>query len=75
MTLHVVGPALGLPRRLVIVVASVASLVGGFIVKYAVVMAGHASADDPAATFEYAGGRAPDTIEQDQLVEPGAGRQ
>lgn len=75
MTLHVVGPALGLPRRLVVVVASVASLVGGFIVKYAVVMAGHASADDPAATFEYAGGRAPDTIEQDQLVEPGAGRQ
>jgi hypothetical protein len=35
----------------------VASLVGGFIMKYAVVMAGHASADDPVATFEFAGGQ------------------
>ena len=59
MALHLLGSALGLPHRLVAVVASLASLVGGFIVKYAVVMAGHASADDPAATFEYAGGRPP----------------
>lgn len=59
LALHRVGPLLGLPHRLVTVVASVASLIGGFIVKYAVVMAGHASADDPAATFEFAGGRSP----------------
>jgi formate-dependent nitrite reductase membrane component NrfD len=57
IVLHVVGPALRLPFRLVVVLASVASLVGGFVMKYAVVMAGHASADDPAATFEFAGGQ------------------
>jgi len=59
LALHALGSALGLPRRLVAVVASLASLVGGFTLKYAVVMAGHASADDPAATFEYAGGQPP----------------
>jgi hypothetical protein len=41
-------------------VTAIASLVGGFIVKYAVVMAGHASADDPAATFEFAEGAVPE---------------
>jgi formate-dependent nitrite reductase membrane component NrfD len=56
LVLHAVGPKLGLPRRLVAVVAAAASLVGGFVVKYVVVMAGHASADDPAATFAFAGG-------------------
>jgi formate-dependent nitrite reductase membrane component NrfD len=59
LALHALGSMLGLPHRLVAVVASVASLVGGFMLKYAVVMAGHASADDPAATFEYAGGQPP----------------
>jgi formate-dependent nitrite reductase membrane component NrfD len=62
LMLHQVGAALGLPDRLVAIVASLSSLVGGFIVKYAVVIAGHISADDPAATFEYAGGRSPDRL-------------
>jgi formate-dependent nitrite reductase membrane component NrfD len=57
MALHAVGPALRLPHRLVVILASIATLIGGFIVKYAVVLAGHASADDPAATFEFAGGQ------------------
>jgi formate-dependent nitrite reductase membrane component NrfD len=61
--LHLLGRALGLPSRPVTALASVASLVGGFLLKYVVVMAGQASADDPAATFEYAGGRAPDRPE------------
>jgi len=55
--LHAVATRLRLPHRPVVILASLASLTGGFIMKYAVVMAGHASADDPAATFEYAGGR------------------
>lgn len=57
LVLHALGQMLRLPHRLVVILASLASIVGGFIMKYAVVMAGHASADDPAATFEYAGGR------------------
>lgn len=61
IALHLCSAVLPLPHRLVVVFASLASLVGGFIMKYAVVMAGHASADDPAATFEYAGGRRPET--------------
>lgn len=60
LVVHAGGAVLPLPHRLVVVVASVASLVGGFIMKYVVVMAGHASADDPAATFELAGGRYPE---------------
>ncbi len=63
LVLHRVGRAVGLPQRLVTVVASVASLIGGFILKYAVVMAGHDSADDPAATFEFAGGTLPAGME------------
>jgi hypothetical protein len=60
IALHLIGARIGLPHRLVAVLSSLASLTGGFVVKYAVVMAGHASADDPAATFEYAGGRLPE---------------
>jgi formate-dependent nitrite reductase membrane component NrfD len=63
LVLHLVGPRIGLPYRLIVVVSSLASLVGTFVVKYAVVMAGHDSADDPAATFEYARGQAPDRLE------------
>jgi formate-dependent nitrite reductase membrane component NrfD len=59
MLLHLIGARIGLPHRLMTVLASLSSLTGGFIVKYAVVMAGHASADDPAATFEFAGGSLP----------------
>jgi formate-dependent nitrite reductase membrane component NrfD len=55
---HTVGGRLGLPLRFRTILASLATLTGGFIMKYAVVMAGHASADDPAATFELAGGTA-----------------
>jgi formate-dependent nitrite reductase membrane component NrfD len=51
------GPALRLPYRFVAFTSGLASLIGGYIMKYAVVMAGHASADDPAATFEFARGR------------------
>jgi formate-dependent nitrite reductase membrane component NrfD len=58
--LHLVGVRLGVPHRLATVLASIASLTGGFIVKCAVVMAGHVSADDPAATFEFAGGSLPE---------------
>jgi formate-dependent nitrite reductase membrane component NrfD len=64
--LHWAGARLGLPHRLVTVLSSLASLTGGLVVKYAVVMAGHASADDPAATFEYAGGRLPEGMGPDR---------
>jgi formate-dependent nitrite reductase membrane component NrfD len=40
-------------HRLTIAV-SILSLGGGFALRYAVVMAGHASADDPQATFDFA---------------------
>ena len=65
LILHTAGRTLGLPHRLVVVLASIASLVGGFIMKYAVVMAGHVSADDPTATFEYASGHPPAPAVQD----------
>lgn len=57
---HLLGRALGAPHRLVTIVAATMSLIGGYIVKYTIVMAGHASADDPAATFEFAGGALPE---------------
>jgi formate-dependent nitrite reductase membrane component NrfD len=40
-------------RRLT-VAGSVLGLAGGFALRYAVIMAGHASADDPQATFDFA---------------------
>lgn len=61
VALHTLGPTLGLPRRFTVIVAGVLSVVSSFLVKYAVVMAGHQSADDPAATFEFAGGQSPST--------------
>ena len=74
IALHAVGPTLRFPHRLVVVAARLASLVGGYIMKYAVVMAGHASADDPAATFELAGGRPPPpTAEDTDARRPGPG--
>jgi formate-dependent nitrite reductase membrane component NrfD len=40
--------------RKLTVAASVLGLAGGFALRYAVVMGGHASADDPQATFDFA---------------------
>lgn len=40
------------PSRLVTALASTLVLVGGFLLRYIMVMAGRASADDPQATFE-----------------------
>jgi formate-dependent nitrite reductase membrane component NrfD len=59
IVVHEVGSRLGVPPRLTAITSGVCSLIGGFVMKYAVVMAGHASADDPVATFEFAGGQAP----------------
>ena len=39
--------------RLLTALAAALTLVGGFIFRYVIVMAGHASADDPSATFEF----------------------
>jgi formate-dependent nitrite reductase membrane component NrfD len=36
------------------VAGSLLGLVGGFALRYSVVMAGHVSADDPHATFDFA---------------------
>ena len=53
------------PSRAITILASVLVLIGGFILRYAVVVAGHASADDPHATFTFAG--TPPAVEtQDQ---------
>jgi formate-dependent nitrite reductase membrane component NrfD len=43
----------GRHSRLASALASLCTLVGGFCVRYAMVRAGHASAEDPASTFEY----------------------
>ena len=67
--LHLLSGRLGLPHRPVTVLASLSSLIGGFVVKYAVVMAGHASADDPAATFEFAGGSLPAPVSDRGLAD------
>jgi formate-dependent nitrite reductase membrane component NrfD len=69
IALHWIGARLGLPHRLVMILATLASLVGGFIVKYAVVMAGHESADDPVATFEFAGGHLPESMTPDRQAD------
>jgi formate-dependent nitrite reductase membrane component NrfD len=74
IALHWIGDRLRLPHRPVTVLASLASLVGGFVVKYVVVMAGHASADDPAATFEFTGGHLPEDMTPDQDADPRARR-
>jgi formate-dependent nitrite reductase membrane component NrfD len=42
------------PSRPVAILTSLLTLVGGFLLRYVMVMAGRASADDPQATFEYA---------------------
>jgi formate-dependent nitrite reductase membrane component NrfD len=44
----------GKTSRLEAAVSSVMILVGGFLLRYVMVMAGRGSADDPQATFEYA---------------------
>lgn len=41
------------PSRVVNILSSVLALTGGFLLRYVMVMAGRASADDPQATFEY----------------------
>jgi formate-dependent nitrite reductase membrane component NrfD len=46
----------GTPARPTTAIASVLVLVGGFLLRYLVVMAGRQSADDPEATFELARG-------------------
>lgn len=42
----------GAPSRLLSVVAALLTLIGGFLFRYVIVMAGKDSADDPQATFE-----------------------
>jgi len=56
---HDIGHRIGLPQRLTSIVGGLLSIVGALALKYVVVMAGHESANDPAATFEFAGGRLP----------------
>lgn len=53
MLLHIVSPRLpGRLRRWVSLVASLLVLGGGFALRYAVVVGGQQSADDPTATFD-----------------------
>lgn len=59
IVVHDAGRRLGLPQRLTSVVGGMLSVAGALALKYVVVMAGHESASDPAATFELAGGRMP----------------
>jgi formate-dependent nitrite reductase membrane component NrfD len=40
--------------RLVVILSSLLTLTGGFLLRYVMVMAGHASADDLQATYEFA---------------------
>ena len=55
LALQVVGSRVGgRPERSARALASILVLVGGFLFRYAVVMGGRASADDPHATFAYA---------------------
>lgn len=49
----------GLPAQALTLAGSLLALLGGFGLRYVVVMAGHASADDPAATFALTRGAAP----------------
>lgn len=42
------------PSRPLTILSSLLTLTGGFLLRYVMVMAGRASADDPQATFEYA---------------------
>jgi formate-dependent nitrite reductase membrane component NrfD len=52
LALHALArPASGLAGRAVALASSLLALAGGFGLRYVVVMAGHVSADDPAATF------------------------
>lgn len=44
------------PSRPLTILSSLLTLTGGFLLRYVMVMAGRASADDPQATFEYARG-------------------
>lgn len=41
------------PSRFVTVLSALMTLVGGFLLRYVMIMAGHVSADDPEATFEF----------------------
>ena len=43
----------GKPERFTAALASILALAGGFLLRYLMVMAGRASADDPQATFEF----------------------
>lgn len=45
----------GRARRALTIVGSAAALVGGFALRYVVIAGGHASADDPQATFDITG--------------------
>jgi formate-dependent nitrite reductase membrane component NrfD len=59
LALHALAaPASGLVGRAGALASSLLALAGGFGLRYVVVMAGHASADDPAATFALTRGAA-----------------
>jgi hypothetical protein len=59
MLVHELGARLGLPQRLTSIVGGLSSVAGALTLKYVIVIAGQESANDPAATFEFAGGRVP----------------
>jgi formate-dependent nitrite reductase membrane component NrfD len=53
LALQAVGSRLsGPPATVVTAIASILTLVGGFALRYVLVVAGQASSDDPHATFE-----------------------
>lgn len=51
--IQVLGRIVRAPTRLVAILASSLVLIGGFLLRYVVVMAGRASADDPEASFAF----------------------
>jgi formate-dependent nitrite reductase membrane component NrfD len=61
------------PSRSLTILSSLLTLSGGFLLRYVMVMAGRASADDPRATFEYARSharqRSPEPTSRDQRDE------
>ena len=54
LALHVFASRLKVPALLRTIISSSLTMVGSLAVKYVIVMAGHASADDPRATFTFA---------------------
>ena len=54
LVLHIFGSRLRIPLHASTILTSSLTLLGSLAVKYVIVMAGHASADDPRATFRFA---------------------